>query len=254
MKRARSVLPKFSVVIPACNEATLLPVCLRAIRDQDYPGGVEVIVVDNASTDATADIARSFHARIQYEPTRGPVHARRAGFAAATGDIVASTDADTIVPKDWLSNFERELRDTRFDGVVGAYDLWNVNTVSKQFVQFVVPLFRIIDRLFGAHFAGANFAVRKEAYDAVGGFSTDFQTGEDFDLSYRLRKHGYKLKVAYYICVKTSARRLNEGFLFTLTNYILKNWLSLVFLHHPYLQKLSIVREEPHEVEDDVHL
>lgn len=244
--------PKLSVVVPACNEATLLPLCLRALAAQDYKGEYEVIVVDNVSTDATSDIAKEFHTKVIYEATPGVVYARRAGFAAATGSIVASTDADTIVPTDWLSALEIVLRDSRYDGVVGAYDLWNLNSVPKKIVQTLVPLFRWIDRLCGAHFAGANFAVRKSAYDAVGGFNTDFQTGEDLDLSYRLRKAGFELKVAYYICVRTSARRLNEGVYETFSNYILKNWCSLVLLHHPHLRRLTIVREEQSEVEERI--
>ncbi|HUD05960.1 MAG TPA: glycosyltransferase [Candidatus Saccharimonadales bacterium] len=252
--RGANKLPKISVVIPAFNESAMLPFCLKAINQQDYKGDIEVIVVDNASTDETAEIAKSFNAKVQYEPRHGVVFARRAGFKAASGGIIASTDADTIVPKNWISLIELALRDKQYSGVVGAYKLCNVNSPSKRLAQILIPFFRTIDLLLGAHFAGANFAVYKKAYEGVGGFKTEFITGEDLDLSYRLRKSGYKLKVAYSIRVKTSARRLNEGLWDTLINYVIKNWVSLVFFHHPYLQKLSVVREEPSEIEETVGL
>lgn len=251
-KKINRKLPKISVVIPAFNESAMLPLCLKAVRDQDYGGEIELIVVDNASTDNTAEIAKNYQAHVLYEPKRGIVFARRAGFRQASSEIIASTDADTLVPANWLSQIEKALIDKKYSGVVGAYTLCNTNTLSKKLIKLLIPFFRTADRLLGAHFAGANFAVRKTAYNEVGGFKTEFLTGEDLDLSYRLRKRGYELKVAYHILVRTSARRLNEGFWNTFINYVLRNWFSLVFLHHPYLHKLTVVREEPNEIEEVV--
>lgn len=228
----------------------MLPLCLKAIQRQDYKGEFEIIVVDNASTDSTAKIADSFGAKVHYESQRGVVFARIAGFKAASGTIIASTDADTIVPENWLTLIEEALRDNQYSGVIGAYTLCNVNSISKKIIQVIVPFFRTIDRFFGPHFAGANFAIYKKAYEEVGGFNTKFLTGEDLDLSYRLRKSGYKLRVSYNILVRTSARRLNEGVWTTLVNYIIRNWLSLVFFHHPFLSRVTIVREEPSEIEE----
>jgi glycosyltransferase involved in cell wall biosynthesis len=245
-----SDLPKISVVIPALNEAAMLPLCLHALQEQDYLGRVEIIVVDNGSTDDTAAIAQSFGARVVREQKRGIVVARIAGFKAAKSDIIVSTDADTVTPTDWLSNLERVLRDQKYAGVVGAYCLYKPNTPMKRLAQHLIPTIRMFDHLFGGHFAGANFAVRREAYESIGGFNPDFATGEDVDLSYRLRKQGYKLKVAYYICVQTSARRLNEGVWHTIFNYVIRNGFSLIFLHRPYIKDLTNIREEPTEIQE----
>ena len=252
MKTSQYPKPGVSVVVPAFNEATMLPLCLKSIVQQDYKGQIELIVVDNDSSDNTALIAEQYGAKVIFEPRRGVVYARIAGFNEASNNIIASTDADTVVPRDWIRNIVRELSDSEYAGIVGAYTLCNANTSIKKVIKFLIPTFRTIDRLLGAHFAGANFAVLKSAYNTVGGFHTDFETGEDLDLSYRLRKSGYNLKVAYHIKVKTSARRLNEGFWNTFINYIIKNWFSLVFLHHPYLRTLTTVREETSEIEDVV--
>ena len=243
-------LPKISIVIPAFNEATMLPFCLEAIKKQDYKGEFEVIISDNASTDNTVKIANKYGVKVVHEKKRGAVFARITGFNAATGEIIASTDADTIVPVNWLTDIEIELRDQNYAGIVGAYKLNNTNTFSKKLVSTSVPLLRLIDKMVGAHFAGANFAVRRLAYIEVGGFDPSFITGEDLELSRRLRDCGFQLKVAYKICVKTSARRLNEGLWSTMNEYVFKNWLSLVIFHRSYLKVLSVVRESPSEITD----
>ena len=91
--------PRFSVVIPAYNEADYLPAALRSLRAQDFPGAVEVIVVDNGSTDGTADLARRLGARVVEEHAPGVCAARQRGTLAARGEIVVSTDADTVHPR-----------------------------------------------------------------------------------------------------------------------------------------------------------
>ena len=67
---ADSAQLRFSVVVPAYNEEAFLPETLRSLRRQDYPGAYEIVVVDNNSTDATAEIARSFGVRVVSEPTQ----------------------------------------------------------------------------------------------------------------------------------------------------------------------------------------
>jgi glycosyltransferase involved in cell wall biosynthesis len=90
-----------SVVIPAFNEAPNLPRVLPAVpTDKLSEAGwkVEVIVVDNGSTDGTGDIARSLGARVVHESRRGYGNAYKAGFAAATGEVIATGDADCTYP------------------------------------------------------------------------------------------------------------------------------------------------------------
>src|SRR5437016_3455973 len=80
-----------SIVVPAYNEADLLPACLASLLVQDYAGPIEILVVDNASTDDTAAIARAHGVRVLDEPVRGYGRALRRGFAAAAGDVIAAT-------------------------------------------------------------------------------------------------------------------------------------------------------------------
>jgi glycosyltransferase involved in cell wall biosynthesis len=108
-----------SIVIPALNEATNLPPLMDAIPvDELRAAGwrSEVVVVDNASTDGTGDIARSLGARVVLQPKRGYGNAYRAGLAAATGDVIATGDADRTYPFDALPQLLRtfELNDVEF--------------------------------------------------------------------------------------------------------------------------------------------
>ena len=91
---------RFSVVVPAYNEAASLPAALDSLRRQDVGDDhFEIIVVDNGSDDDTPAIARSYGARVVVEPRRGVCDARQAGVDAARGEFVVSTDADTTHPR-----------------------------------------------------------------------------------------------------------------------------------------------------------
>ena len=101
-----------SVVIPAYNEEQYLGRCLAALARQTYPADrFEVIVVDNGSTDTTAEIARRYGGvRVITKPRKGVARARQAGFAAARGAVIASTDADTVVPPFWVARIAEYFR------------------------------------------------------------------------------------------------------------------------------------------------
>ncbi len=151
-----------SVVIPARNEERELPACLEALRLQDYQHEYEIIVVDNSSTDNTARVAASLGARVIHEPRKGAGWARQAGFAAAKGKIIASTDADTLVPTNWLSSIADAF--SKHPDLVGVGDPYSlrgapilVRTVIGT-IFFSVPLLR---RLMPKswNFSGCNFAV-----------------------------------------------------------------------------------------------
>jgi len=104
-------MTRVSVVIPSLNDAVMLAVCLDALSRQTR-GADEIVVVDNGSTDATADVARAAGARVVDQPLRGIFPATAAGFDAATGDLLARLDADSVPPQDWIervvARFEAE--------------------------------------------------------------------------------------------------------------------------------------------------
>lgn len=104
-----SVLPAVTVVIPCRNDADLLRACLLSLTKQSLPPR-EIIVVDNNSTDTSADVARSFGARLVFEAVPGIPAAASAGYdaatfseAAETGGVIARCDADCVLPPDWIA-------------------------------------------------------------------------------------------------------------------------------------------------------
>src|SRR5690242_9866892 len=214
-----------SVVVPAFNEEELLPACLEALAAQDYEGELDILVVDNGSTDGTARVARSHGARVVAEPCRGYCNALVRGFAAARGEIIACTDADTVVPPDWISRLAREY-ERRSDVVAigGEIEFASPNWKSRLLTRFFIPLFNRIDRgnPAGPHLWGANLSVRRDAFLAVGGWNPRFSLQADSELSERLRKAG-RVVMLESLRVRTSSRRWNQSLLLNAFIYA-SNW------------------------------
>ena len=136
---------KLSFVIPAYNEESYVGDCLDAIVAQKKefvnnggsPDAIEIIVVNNASTDDTAAIVKKYpDVQLVNEPEKGIVHARRAGFLASTGELIANVDADTRITPGWIKKVMDEFaRDPKLVGLSGPfiyYDApWKVRLVAK---------------------------------------------------------------------------------------------------------------------------
>ena len=108
----KGIKPVISVVIPAYNEEKLLPKCLTALRNQDFKKPFEIILVDNCSTDKTAEIGKKYRCRVIREPRKGQIFARQKGCLKARGKIIAMLDADSIPVRNWLSVIFREFTNT----------------------------------------------------------------------------------------------------------------------------------------------
>src|ERR1039458_7310845 len=98
-----------SVVVPAFNEEKLIGACLVSLKNQDYKGNYEIVVVDNASRDNTARVARELGARVIFCAQKGVSYARQAGADAAEGEIVVQADADTLYPAWWLTRIQKQF-------------------------------------------------------------------------------------------------------------------------------------------------
>jgi glycosyltransferase involved in cell wall biosynthesis len=103
-------LPSISIIIPVRNGAGTIGDCLRSVQRQDFPADrIEILVVDNGSTDETAAICRRFGLSPLEESRAGAANARNRGLDAASGDIIAFTDADCEVPASWLAELVKAL-------------------------------------------------------------------------------------------------------------------------------------------------
>jgi glycosyltransferase involved in cell wall biosynthesis len=154
--------PAISVVVPAHNAQGTVPRLLAALGRSTFSRPWELVLVDDASTDATADLAESWGARVVRLASRGgAAAARNAGLAAAAAPLIAFTDADCEPCPDWLSELEVGL--IRADLVTGR-----VLPAPGQVLHPFARTLRITQE--SALFETANLAVRREMVDRVGGF------------------------------------------------------------------------------------
>lgn len=210
-------LPFVSVVIPAHNEENFIGGTLQSLQHQDYEGKYEVIVVNNASTDKTAEIAQSFGSKVIFQPIKGLRFTRERGFEAASGDLIASTDADITLPANWLSKLVKELQsDNDLVAVSGWFKLQNGPLIPKFIINNFSALGLIIYKevFRKSLLLDPNFIVKKEAYFKSGGLSGLDSMNEDLLLAQRLGTVG-KVKMHYSDewAVVSSPRRWMDGFL-----------------------------------------
>ena len=184
--------PYVSVVVPAHNEAEYLARCLDALHAQDYPrAACEIIVVDNASTDATADIAGHYAVTLVHEPVLGVARARNAGLRAAKGEIIAFVDADCIPCREWLAALVEGNAAPEVGCFVGEItgtptDRWVARCVQAR--QFISQRALLSAPLPVA--ATGSIAFRRAVFESIGGFDESFRYGEDADFTWRLQKWG----------------------------------------------------------------
>lgn len=239
---------KVSIIVPAYNEEKLLPRCLKSILAAKLPEDYEIIVVNNASTDRTAEIARSFSGvKVVDEPNKGITKARQAGFTASTGDILVFFDADTVIPPNWfqmaLSKFKAN---SKLVGVSGPYHFeaisWWAKILEGTYNYIIMPVGEFVWKYIlgrgGIMLLGGNFAVKRSALEAVRGFNTELEFfGEDTNLTRRIAKVG---EIDFYnqLFVYSSPRRFKqEGGVRLATKYVVNffgEWIFKKPIHKTY--------------------
>ncbi len=236
--------PRVSFVVPAYNEERLLPACLAAIQAEIDRSGcdAEILVVNNASTDGTGRIAAMTPGVIVVDqPLKGLVQARSAGFEAATGELIANIDADTLVPPGWLDRVLAEFaRSPKLVVLSGPYDYYDVpvhiRAAARVFyaVGFATYVFnkRIVG--VGSMVQGGNFVLLRDALAGIGGFSDRFTFyGEDTDIASRMSRVG-DVKFTYALTAKSSGRRLRgDGLIMTGVRYS-TNYLWATYFNRPF--------------------
>ncbi len=189
--------PMFSVVIPTHNRKHLLRRCLRAVLAQDYPH-YEVIVVDDGSTDGTGEMVLREFPSVRYirqEVSRGPAAARNRGIEAASGEIIAFTDDDCLVPESWLHSHRQYYEDPRVGGVGGLQITASPNFVEQFQISHYLDIYtqfrRVSHPTEARGFGTNNLSVRKEVFDRAGLFDEAFITGSDPEFVRRALAVGY---------------------------------------------------------------
>ncbi len=233
-----------TLIIQAYNVERYIEECMRSALADAPPNLLEILVVDNGSTDQTAEVAAKFPlVRVLHESAKGPTLARQRALTEAQGDVILSIDADTRVPRGWFAAMQRELQKP---GVVCAsgpftfYDFpaWKracADAYWKTFARLTYAATRYMA-------AGGNFAAWKVSLNEAGGFGTfDGFYGDDTDLARRMHSVGI-VSFSPLCSIETSARRFDaEGMLKTTTVYAL-NYVWVVAFNRPLTHAYRDIR------------
>jgi len=239
-----AALPRVAVIVAVYNGARTLPDCLASLRRLDYPAEhLELIVVDNASTDATPRLLAAAGApfRVCHEVRRGPAAARNRGLAAATGEVVAFTDADCTVDPGWLRHLVAPLTDPTV-GIVGGRILSRRPcNLIEAFGERIHDHARAMYEFVPPYAITMNWASRRAVLESVGRFNAALPRGSDVECSYRVVAAGYRLvyaprAVIYHRNERTPWGLVHEGYVHAL------HASRVRALHGPLLARLHAER------------
>ena len=207
----------FSVIIPAHNEEKYIGKCLRSIVSAAKyvrPDKVEIIVVANRCTDKTTAIAKHYGAKVIINDDKCIAAIRNAGVKAASGEIIVTIDADSMMTKYSLRGIKEMLESGKYigGGTNPKFDRMSVG-IAFSSMYVAVNLLPIMIKN-GGYLSGAMFWLYKRDFDAIGGFDESLVSLEDMDFAVRLKKLGTvngkkygTLKGSYIL---TSSRKFDE--------------------------------------------
>jgi cellulose synthase/poly-beta-1,6-N-acetylglucosamine synthase-like glycosyltransferase len=230
-----------SVIVPAFNARETLGPCLRALHAQTHPAD-EIIVVDDGSTDGTAELARRYDVHVIRQANAGPAAARNAGARTASGDLLLFTDADCVPCPDWIARMVNPFADDSVAGAKGVYRSTQTELVSR-FVQIEYEdRYDRMSKQDSIDFVDTySAAYRRELFLESGGFDTTFPTAsvEDQEFSFRLAEAGHRLVFVPDACVTHTHDR-------TVTEYIRRKfWIGY--------WKARVTRRYPSKLVRDSH-
>jgi GT2 family glycosyltransferase len=193
---------KFSVIIPACDRPENLRECLRQVLAQQ--GSCEVIVSDDSKTGAVRQVVGEFpRVRWLEGPRRGPAANRNHGASRATGEWLVFLDDDCKPGPEWLRAYD--------DAASGEVDVLEGRTECP--MEDRLGFYDIVENLDGGAFWSCNLAVRRDKFEAIGGFDEDFTEAcaEDMEFGWRMRQRGLRTIFVPSARVTHPARRMTAG-------------------------------------------
>lgn len=179
-------MSKISVIIPAYNAEQAIEKCLLSLMQQSFTD-FEIIVVDDNSTDKTSEIASKYTKVIKLDKKTDVGAARNIGAEESKGEVLVFTDSDVVLPKDWLSNIVKDMREHNVKCVGGGYCGSVGNSFLERFAHLELAYRRRnLPELVNTLVAN-NFACSREVFFEFGGFPEKFKC-EDLRLSYKISK------------------------------------------------------------------
>ena len=183
--------PFVSIIVCSYNGGATLKSCLQSLSKLNYPN-YEIVLVDDGSTDNTAEIAAAFpNIRYIHQPNRGLSVARNTGATAAKGEVFAYTDSDCMADVDWLYYLVGTLTSGDYAGVGGP----NMPPPARNWIQACVaaapggPSHVLLTDSVAEHIPGCNMAFWRWAFENVGGFDPEYhKAGDDVDFCWRVQQ------------------------------------------------------------------
>ncbi|MCI5207837.1 MAG: glycosyltransferase [Candidatus Electrothrix sp. ATG2] len=190
-------MPDLSVIVPAWNAEKTLALCLRSLIRQTFSRDrYEIIVVDDGSTDRTAEIARQFSVAYYHQENQGPAAARNAGVNLTQGNLVFFTDADCVPDPNWLEEMAAPFARPDVAAVKGAYRTEQKGLIARFAQVEFEERFTMLEQRESIDMVDTYSAgFRKEIFLELGGFDTRFPkaNNEDTEFSYRMAAQGYTM-------------------------------------------------------------
>jgi glycosyltransferase involved in cell wall biosynthesis len=212
--------PDVSVIVPVYNAQSTIEECIDSLLALAFAKEeFEILLVDNGSTDGTSEIMARYRgkARVVYESKRGAAAARNKGLLNARGEVVAFTDADCVVDKDWLQQIVSPLKDHAI-GIAGGRILSRrPGNAIEFFGEEIHDQRKAINVCQPPYVTTANWSSRLSVLKEVGFFDESFLKGQDADLAYRIVQSGYRLvfapqAIVYHRNKRTLPGLFNEGY------------------------------------------
>ena len=247
---------RVSVIVPTCNRVDSLRRCLQSLTAQVLPPNhFEIIVVDDGSTDGTAEMVDKYSREItgpiikyRFQARSGPGAARNKGIEVARGEILAFTEDDIVVEKDWLMNALPYFEDEKVGGVEGS-----------TLVEGGERLLTLPNVYRG--FIPCNIFYKKEVIQKIGGFDTQFYDPEDRlyfredgDLGFRVLKSGWKIVFAEDVLVHHPRLFQKSS---DIASFLRRYYFDpLLYKKHPghYTRMIEVKKIGPFTIRRPIHL
>jgi len=242
-----------SIIIPTFNGASHIGNCLDALLNQTVEGDAEILVINDGSTDGTADVvARHSGVRLITQSNAGPAAARNRGALEARGTIILFTDDDCVPTPEWLAAMIEPFKDPSVVGAKGIYHT-RQRSLAARFVQIEYEdKYRRMSDLPQIDFIDTYSAgFRRNRFLEMNGYDTSFPVAcaEDVELSYRMSARGWTMRfvpaaIVYHTHPDTLWRYLNKKYKFAFWRVLAvrKNpSKAMKDSHTPQLMKLQLL-------------